>query len=65
VKIDDLVTTARDAITVRRVYGEPVVRDGVTAIPAASVWVAGEVVAGTTSTAPRIAGVQEAALARF
>jgi uncharacterized spore protein YtfJ len=37
-KIDDLVTTARDAITVRRVYGEPVTQDGVTVIAAASVW---------------------------
>jgi uncharacterized spore protein YtfJ len=37
-KIDDLVTTARDAITVRRVYGEPVTVDGVTVIAAASVW---------------------------
>jgi hypothetical protein len=37
-KIDDLVTTARDAITVRRVYGEPVTENGVTVIPAASVW---------------------------
>ena len=37
-KIDDLVTTARDAITVRRVYGEPVTQDAVTVIAAASVW---------------------------
>jgi uncharacterized spore protein YtfJ len=37
-KIDDLVSTARDAITVRRVYGEPITADGVTVIAAASVW---------------------------
>jgi uncharacterized spore protein YtfJ len=37
-KIDDLMTTARDAITVRRVYGEPVTVDRVTVIAAASVW---------------------------
>ena len=37
-KLDDLVSTARDAITVRRVYGEPVTVDGVTVIAAASVW---------------------------
>jgi len=37
-KISDLVTTARDAITVRRVYAEPVTVDGVTVISAASVW---------------------------
>jgi uncharacterized spore protein YtfJ len=37
-KIDDLVTTARDAITVRRVYGEPITVDGATVIAAASVW---------------------------
>ena len=37
-KFDEFVTTARDAITVRRVYGEPVTQDGTTVIPAASVW---------------------------
>lgn len=35
--IDQLLQGARDAITVRRVYGDPVERDGVTVIPAASV----------------------------
>ncbi|MFI5843952.1 hypothetical protein ACIA8K_30075 [Catenuloplanes sp. NPDC051500] len=34
-KISEIVTTARDTMTVRRVFGEPVERDGVTLIPAA------------------------------
>jgi uncharacterized spore protein YtfJ len=33
----DILDLARDAVTVRRVYGEPVERDGVTVIPAAIV----------------------------
>ncbi|HUH07413.1 MAG TPA: spore germination protein GerW family protein [Egibacteraceae bacterium] len=36
-KMDELITTARDAITVKRVFGEPLERDGVTIIPAAAV----------------------------
>jgi uncharacterized spore protein YtfJ len=36
-KIDELVTTARDAITVKRVFAEPYEKDGVTLIPAAIV----------------------------
>lgn len=36
-KVDDLVTTARDAITVRRVFAEPYERDGVTLVAAARV----------------------------
>ena len=35
--IDDVMTTARDVMTVRRVFGEPYERDGVTVIPAAMV----------------------------
>jgi uncharacterized spore protein YtfJ len=35
VKLDELVTEARDAITVRRVFGEPYAQDGVTVVPAA------------------------------
>jgi len=34
-KIEELLTTAREAITVRRVYGEPYEKDGVTFIAAA------------------------------
>ena len=36
-KTDDLLQGARDAISVRRVYGEAVERDGVTLVPAAFV----------------------------
>jgi uncharacterized spore protein YtfJ len=36
-KLDELVTTAREAITVRRVFAEPYVQDGVTLIAAARV----------------------------
>lgn len=36
-KLDELVTTARDAITVKRVFAEPYEKDGVTLIPAAIV----------------------------
>ena len=36
-KVEELVTTARDAITVKRVFGEPYEKDGVTVIPAAIV----------------------------
>jgi uncharacterized spore protein YtfJ len=35
-KLDDLTTTARDSITVKRVFGEPIERDGITVIPAAT-----------------------------
>jgi uncharacterized spore protein YtfJ len=34
---EQTIAGARDAITVRRVYGEPLERDGVTVIPAAAV----------------------------
>jgi len=36
-KVDELLSTARDAITVRRVFSEPYETDGVTVIMAASV----------------------------
>ena len=36
-KLDELVTTARDAITVKRVFAEPYEKEGVTVIPAAMV----------------------------
>jgi uncharacterized spore protein YtfJ len=35
--IDEMWQGARDAVTVRRVYGKPVESDGVTVIPAAAV----------------------------
>ena len=34
---EQTIAGARDAITVRRVYGEPIERDGVTVIPAAAI----------------------------
>ena len=33
--VHELVTTTRDALSVRKVFGEPIERDGVTVIPAA------------------------------
>jgi uncharacterized spore protein YtfJ len=36
-EFQDTITKARDAITVKRVYGDPYERDGVTLIPAASI----------------------------
>jgi uncharacterized spore protein YtfJ len=35
--VDEMLTGARDAMTVKRVYGEPIERDGLTIIPAADV----------------------------
>ncbi len=36
-KVDDILTEARDTLTVKRVYGEPISEGGVTIVPAASV----------------------------
>ena len=36
-KIDELLASAREAVTVKRVFGEPYEKDGITVIPAASV----------------------------
>lgn len=36
-KIDELMGTAQDAITVRKVFGDPYEKDGLTVIPAARV----------------------------
>lgn len=36
-KVDELLQGARDAMSVRRVYGEPVEAEGVTVVPAAIV----------------------------
>jgi len=35
--VDEMLTGTRDAVTVKRVYGEPIEREGVTIIPAAKV----------------------------
>jgi uncharacterized spore protein YtfJ len=37
VKVEELMSQARDAITVKRVFGEPYVKNGTTIIPVASV----------------------------
>jgi uncharacterized spore protein YtfJ len=37
VNVDEVISGARDAITVKRVFGEPYEKDGVTVIPAARV----------------------------
>jgi uncharacterized spore protein YtfJ len=37
VKVDELIAGARNAISVKRVFGDPVEEDGVTLIPAAAV----------------------------
>ena len=36
-KLDEILSQARDTMTVRRVYGEPYEKDGVMVIPAAAV----------------------------
>ena len=36
-EIQDVITQAKDSLTVKRVFGEPFERDGVTMIPVASV----------------------------
>lgn len=36
-KVENMLSTARDSLTVRRVYAEPYEKDGVTVIPAAVV----------------------------
>jgi uncharacterized spore protein YtfJ len=35
--VDEIVSTAKDALTVKRIYGDPYEHDGVTVIPVASV----------------------------
>lgn len=54
-KLDELVSLAQDGLTVRRVYGEPHLQDGITVIPAAKITGGGgagggEVSAGQVST---------------
>ena len=36
-KVDEVLSSARDTFTVKRVYGEPYEKDGLTVIPAAVV----------------------------
>lgn len=36
-KVDEILSEARDALTVKRVFGEPLAHNGITVIPAAAV----------------------------
>lgn len=36
-QVDEVMTAARDALTVSRVFGEPIERDGITIVPVANV----------------------------
>ena len=36
-RVDQILEEARETLTVRRVYGEPIVQNGVTVVPAAAV----------------------------
>jgi uncharacterized spore protein YtfJ len=45
-KLEDLKSLARDAISVHKVFGEPVERDGVTVVPAARIGGGGGAVRG-------------------
>lgn len=37
VNMDEMLAGARDAMTVKRVYGDPIEKDGITIIPAAKI----------------------------
>ena len=50
-KVDELISKAKDSITVKRVYGEPYEKDGLTVIPAALVVGGGVGAPVTTSPA--------------
>ncbi len=52
----DLLAQARDAMTVKRVFGEPIERDGVTIIPVAKVIGGGGGGAGGTTGDPASTG---------
>jgi uncharacterized spore protein YtfJ len=49
-EVQDVIAQARDALTVKRVFGEPYEKDGVTIIPAATVQ--GGAGGGSAATAP-------------
>lgn len=36
-QVSEMIDSARDALTVKRVFGEPIEKDGVTIIPAARI----------------------------
>ena len=37
ISFEEILAQARDSITVKRVFGEPIERDGLTVIPAANI----------------------------
>jgi uncharacterized spore protein YtfJ len=49
--VDELLAGARDAISVRRVFGEPIEHDGVVLVPVARVGGGAEAAVTTTTTA--------------
>jgi uncharacterized spore protein YtfJ len=53
-QVDEILSQARDAMTVRRVFGEPIERDGLTIIPVANVMGGG---GGGTGEGPHPAGL--------
>ena len=57
-KVTDVLSTARDAITVKRVFGDPYEQDGLTIIPAAVVGGGG---GGDTVTTRRVRRARVAA----
>lgn len=59
--IDDVLAQARDTMTVRRVFGEPIERDGVTIIPVANVMGGGGGGGGEGPVLPAAAGAAAAA----
>ena len=60
-KVDELISKAKDSITVKRVYGEPYVQDGLTVIPAALV--AGGEAGARATTSPAVTARAAAASA--
>jgi uncharacterized spore protein YtfJ len=64
-KVEELMNQARDAISVKRVYGEPYEKNGTTVIPAATVMGGGGggVGSGPLAGMPAVAGVADATAA--
>ena len=58
--VDELLQGARDAISVKRVYGEPIERDGLTVIPVAAVRGGGGEAATTATTAAGVSACRPA-----
>ena len=56
--VDELLGGARDAISVRRVFGDPIEHDGVMVVPVAKVGGGAEAEATTSTTAAASAWVR-------